>query len=318
MYFGYSIGIYDCNYKEFVMALGMVMKTQGFFLVDHQPLQDISGDKLTQYAPDGLSIRNFLIASNQNKWCRVYPSVQFNAVQDLAHKLSEKLNCPVMIFLVDDSSGWGYELYQQGHLIDGFHTTPMDTPTLEEKEDKFQQSEDAHLLEDQRFNQIQSFSMEMEDIFKLKTRLLEMVSNDQLTSKQKEYLERKLDLALVSYLLPTSKQIAQLPEKDLSDPIIFEQTFSITPNQHAKLEKYIGIPSVIAEIFDVDRDKITTYLTRVESELKIRPEHENMRNLFKLLNIEHGDAEYYSFFPINVLDSHWVNIDDWHHLVFQR
>ena len=139
MYLAYNIAVHERPSEEVTMTVRSIMRSWNFDLVSDevaaQALKMPAVDVLPEF-DETLVFRKFLISPYSNKSCMVYPSTGwFSEVQDLSVELSKKLGCIALALLIDDSKGWGFELSQKGQVADRFHTKPMKSPMLSEKQD---------------------------------------------------------------------------------------------------------------------------------------------------------------------------------------
>ena len=137
MNFDIHLAIYDCKIEKIPDAIIAMMTKEGFVLIDDElklyALQNT--DDILPEVDEQLMLVRFLIRPQKNKWAIVYPTGSYNDFQFFGLELSKDLGCITTVILRDDSSGWGYEIYQNGQVLDKYHTNPYTSSTLHEREE---------------------------------------------------------------------------------------------------------------------------------------------------------------------------------------
>jgi hypothetical protein len=324
MYFVFNIAIHDRQSGEVRSAVTTIMQELGFDSADPeqaaQAMRDPGANLLPRDDPQ-LLLRSFLISPTRDRWCMVYPSTGwFSETQDLGVKLSQRLDCAVMVLLIDDSRGWGYELSRRGQIVDRFHAQPIRSEALKEKnyryglslerqaKDRAETGSPKHTIDILTLAQV--ILPTADEVAEEKKGALEGLPDDLPMPEQRAELEGGLDLALGGFSLLTAEQKAELSERYLGDPQAFEKLFAPTPEQMAETEKYRGNPALIAELFGVAEDQVAGFLSRSWGEGV--QSHDEMTKLMRALGI---DGFYLTYQDLTEKD---LSDDDWHKLIFVR
>ena len=109
MNFVHNIAVYNCSSDEIRLAIPRVMKTWGYNVAPAeiaQKVEDIS-ENLVPAIDKKLMLRKFLISPDKDNWSIIYHTLHwFSEAQQFGIQLSKELKGIVLVFLLDDSSGW--------------------------------------------------------------------------------------------------------------------------------------------------------------------------------------------------------------------
>jgi hypothetical protein len=274
-----------------------------------------------------LMLRQLLISSSKNKWNIVYHTFYWlSEAQQFGVQLSKELEGVVLVFLMDDSYGWGYELSQAGVILDKFHTNP-NSPTLHEKDGEFgfkmmlehntailptQTKIDvvdlARLMLPSKDQMIEIMAKTKEIVLKKSEKSLDTLSSDQRIAFESR-MAAKFNEILVS--LPTPEERSKLTN-DLPDPTLLDRLKEMGTASLEQIIEYQGHPSILADLFGISVDKVTERLTKSRDDDGIFAHDEMSDFLEEDLGIEDWYKNYSEF-----LDD-LNKLMDWHHLIFSK
>lgn len=334
MNFVYNIAVYNCSDDEIRLAIPRVMKTWEYDFAPGEILEktEYISENLVPSIDKALMLRKFLISPGKNKWSIIYHTLNwFSEAQLFGVQLSQELESIVLVFLLDDSYGWGYELSQNGQVLDKFHTNPY-SPTLHERDGEFgfEAMIERNIIEPPP----PESGVEMTDVVKLmmpspdemtdlapamKASLLKKLGPmlDTLNPEQRKALERKLEESFEQSMkdlrtaLPTPEEKSQLI-KNLPDPTLVDRLRDMGKASPEEMTEYQGHPLVVADLFGIDSDKLTERLQKSRDSYSIFAHDEMHDFLEEDLGIEDWYKGYQEF--LDDLDS----LKDWHHLIFSK
>ena len=137
MNFVFNIAVYSQTSNAIRDTIVTLMKEMNFDLANKKLVVQILHSSPKDILDKGLMLRNFVVSPNKNNWCVVYPSTGWvSEMQGFSRQLSGQLQCVTLLILQDDSAGWGYELSNNGHTIDLFHTLPLESTSFQEKQEE--------------------------------------------------------------------------------------------------------------------------------------------------------------------------------------
>jgi hypothetical protein len=113
MNFGFNIAVHNHSNDEVQLALTTILESWGFKSASPETVKEVgfSLENLFAISDEQLTLRRFLLSPPKNQWGVIYHSLNwFSEAQELGVQLSKVLEDLVLIFLWDDSYGWGYEL----------------------------------------------------------------------------------------------------------------------------------------------------------------------------------------------------------------
>ncbi len=334
MNFVYNIAVYNHSGDEIRQAIPRVMKTWGYDFAPTEIVQKIEhiSENLIPAIDKKLMMRKFLISPDKGKWSIIYHTLNwFSEAQQFGVQLSKELEGIVLVFLLDDSYGWGYELSQNGQVLDKFHTNPY-SPTLHERDGEFgfEAMIERNIIElpppesgvavTDLVRLMMPSPGEMTDLAPaLKESLLKKLGPmlNTLSPDQRAELEEDLEKSFEQSMnemraaLPTLEERSQLIEK-LPDPTLVDRLGDMGQASPEEMAAYQGHPSILANLFGIDRDKMVERLQKSRDSYSIFA-HDEMSDF---LEEDLGIEDWYKSYPefIDDLD----NLRDWHHLIFSK
>lgn len=329
MNFGFNIAVYKCSGDEIRLAIPQVMEMWGYSIASVEIAKQVkhTWHNLVPAIDPELMLRQFLISPNKNNWSIIYHTFQWlSEAQQFSLQLSKELKSIVLVFLMDDSHGWGYELSKDGELLDKFHTDP-NSPTLHEKDGEFGLKtmiernlivpplhteidvvDLARLMLPSRDEMIEMIAKTKESFLKRLEKTLGTPSPDQSIELEK-IMATGLDEALAA--LPTSEERSKLID-NLPDPTLLDRLKEMGAATSEQLAEYQGHPSILADLFKVSEDKVAERLLKSRNELSVFAHDELSDFLEEDLGIEDWYRSYWDF--LDDLD----RLEDWHHLIFSK
>ncbi len=329
MNFVFNIATYKHSSDEIRLAIPQVMATWGYSIAPVEIAKQVehSWQNLVPAIDPELMLRQFLISPHKNNWSIIYHTFQWlSEAQQFGLQLSKELKSMVLVFLMDDSYGWGYELSKDGELLDKFHTEP-NSPTLHEKDGEFglktmiernliipppQVEIDvvdlARLMLPSRDEMVEMMAKTKETVLKRLEKSLGTLSPDQRV-KLERIMATDFDEALAA--LPTSEEKSKLID-NLPDPTLLDRLKEMGAATLEQLAEYQGHPSILADLFGVSEDKVAERLLKSRNEHSIFAHDELSDFLEEDLGIEDWYKSYWDF--LDDLDK----LKDWHHLIFSK
>jgi hypothetical protein len=272
-------------------------------------------------------LRRFLIPPNKNNWSILYHTFYWlSEAQQFGIQLSKELKSIVLVYLMDDSYGWGYELSKDGELLDKFHTNP-NSPTLHEKDGEFglktiiehtliipppQTEIDlvdlVRLMLPSSGEMVEMMARTKESVLKKLEKSLGTLSPDQRVE-----LESGMATDFDEFLaaLPTPEERSKLMDK-LPDLTLLERLKEMGTATPEQIAEYQGHPSILANLFGISEAKVAERLLKSRNESSIFAHDEMSDFLEKDLGIEDWYKSYSDF--LNDLD----NFKDWDHLTVSK
>lgn len=334
MNFVYNIAVYNHSGDEIRLAIPRVMKTWGYDFAPAEIAQKIEhiSENLIPAIDKELMLRKFLVSPDKGNWSLIYHTLNwFSEAQQFGVQLSKELEGTVLVFLLDDSYGWGYELSQNGQVLDKFHTNPY-SPILHERDGEFgfEAMIERNMIEPPPpesgvamtdvVRLIMPSQDEMTDLaIAMKERHLKRLGPilDTLSPDQRAEVEKNLkqnfeqDMNELRAALPTLEEKSQLTEK-LPDPTLVDRLRDMGKASPEEMAEYQGHPSIFANLFGINEDEMAECLQKSRDNYSIFA-HDEMSNF---LENDLGIEDWYKSYPEFLND--FDNIKDWYHLIFSK
>jgi hypothetical protein len=333
MNFVYNIAVYNRTNDEIRLAVPRVMETWGYSIAPVEIAQQVehSWKNLVPTIDPELMLRQVLISPNKNSWSVIYHTFHwFSEAQQFGLQLSKELEGIVLVFLQDDSYGWGYELSKRGEILDKFHTDP-NSPTLHEKDGAFGFKT---MIERNLIIPPPQTEIDVVDLARLmlpsRDEMVEMMAKARV--KAKELILKRFEKSLgtlspdqraelesimatdfdeVLAALPTPEERSQLIDK-LPDPTLLDRLREVGAASPEQIAEYQGHPSILANLIGISEDRVAERLLKSRGERGIFA-HDVMSDFLEEdLGIEDWWKSYSEF--LDDLDK----LEDWHHLILSK